>query len=180
MSARTGRAILLGAAVFSLSGLASASETFPGAVQDYLQKTGSEVDCPVPCTLCHYTPSGGKGTAREEGFTFNLRNTKSFMGADPNGMVQALALLERNLACPLAPGAVCDSDGDGMTDVAELRASRDPDGRRDFDDCLKYGCGASLAPSAPERTELAPLWLVAALGGVALLRRARRMRGFDS
>jgi hypothetical protein len=179
MTKRTGFAILVGVLVSSLANVASASPSFPGAVLDYLRKTGSgEVDCAVPCTLCHYTLLGGKGTAREEGFTYNLRNLYSVKEADPTTIAPALALLERSLDCPLEPGAVCDSDGDGTPDVMELRRSSDPDGSRNFDDCLKYGCGASsVAPRGPERTELGPLWLVATLTGIALLRRARSPRG---
>lgn len=79
------------------------------------------------------------------------------------------------MACPDGSMTACNSDGDELNDVAELRASRDPDGSRDFDDCLKYGCGAStVAPPARQRAELSVLWLVAALGAVAATRRARR------
>jgi hypothetical protein len=179
MIGRTGLAILAGVLVSSLVNVASASPSFPGAVLDYLQKTGSrEVDCAVPCTLCHYTLLGGKGTAREEGFTYNLRNLYSVKEADPSTIAPALAALERSLDCPLAPGAICDSDGDGTPDIMELRGSRDPDGDRNFNDCLKYGCGASsVAPRGPERTELGPLWFVATLAGMALFRRARYQRG---
>jgi hypothetical protein len=172
---RTGLAALLCVMLSSLASVAQASTNFPGAVLDYLQKTGSvEVDCAVPCTLCHTSPAGEKTTVRDDGFTYNLRNLASVKAGDVSTIVAALALLERSLDCPLAPGAVCDSDGDDMPDVMELRNSRDPDGGRNFNDCLKYGCGASsVAPRGPERTDLAPLWLVAALGGVALLRRVR-------
>jgi MYXO-CTERM domain-containing protein len=140
---------------------------------EYVQKKNPDVVCAVPCTVCHETPRGGIGTLHETGFIENLRGVARLRALEPASIAPALAALEANTDCPTAMGAPCDSDADGMTDIQELYMSRDPDGDRNFDDCVKYGCGATVAPQRSQQTDLAPLWLVAALGAAAVIRRAR-------
>jgi hypothetical protein len=167
-------ALVLGVAVVVVTSPAAAGPDFPGAIQDYLARTGGAPDCAVPCTLCHAGPQGGKENVRTVGFTENLRGFGvKVEGLIPVSVVLALEAMART-PCPDGSGTPCNSDKEGGHDLAELHAGTDPDGRRNFDDCLKYGCGATIAPRGPERTELGPLWLVGALGGAALLRRARR------
>jgi hypothetical protein len=171
---KAARGLVAGLLTVFATGVASASESYPGEMLEYLQKKSPDVVCAVPCTLCHKIPRGGIGTLRDSGFIENLRGVARLRPLDPTAVGPALAALEANMDCPTAPGAPCDSDGDRMTDMQELRLSRDPDGNRNFDDCVKYGCGAStIAPQRAERTELGPLWLLAALGAVAAIRRVR-------
>jgi MYXO-CTERM domain-containing protein len=183
---------LLSAAGFGLvsalsSGSALASESFPGAVQEYLLASGVAPACPPTCTLCHTSPAGGAATVRLEGFTENLR-TQSSVGfanrnrmppraltaLDPSTVGPAIQALE-TLECTTTPGTgrPCDSDNDGTFDVAELRAGTDPDGPGLLAECPQYGCGASVAPVAARPFEVPGAWLVAALGALVFVRRRR-------
>ena len=160
-----------------LASPALAVETFPGAIQDYLAATGNRQvpDCAVPCTVCHTREAGGADYMKQEGWIVNLNTQMTPLDtADPASVGFALAALAMNPCRDGSPGTPCDSDSDGMPDVVELRAGRDPDGSRKFDTCIRYGCGATIAPQRRERTQLGALWLVAALGAVAVARRRRR------
>jgi hypothetical protein len=169
-------ALVLGVAVVVVTAPLRAAESFPGAVQEYVQKTGGDPKCPVPCTLCHTKEAGGSDFLKETGFLLNLDTRETPLDpADPASVGFALQALAMRPCRDGAPGTLCDSDADGMPDVVELRQGRDPDGSRDFELCIRYGCGATIAPRGHARTEVGPLWLLAALGGVALLRRARRV-----
>lgn len=183
---------LLAAAAFGLvsalsSGSALASESFPGAMQEYLLATGAAPTCPPTCTLCHTSPSGGAETVRESGFTLSIRNQSTvgwrnrgempprpLTGLDPSTVGPALHALE-TLECSTTPGTgkACDSDNDGVPDVAELRAGTDPDGPGLLAECPQYGCGASVAPVASRPYEVPGAWLVAALGALVFVRRRR-------
>jgi MYXO-CTERM domain-containing protein len=170
------------AAAFILAPVpALADPSFPGAIQDWLvKKNGTAPDCPVPCLLCHTTAVGTADSViqAETGFLSNLetRDTPLDPGA-PAGVGFALDRLATKGcrdADPAAPFTPCDSDGDKVPDIEELRLGRDPDGSRNFDTCVKYGCGATVAPQRSAHTKLAPLWLLAAVGVVAVARRRPR------
>jgi MYXO-CTERM domain-containing protein len=165
------------------SGTAVASQTFPGAMQEYLASTpGGAPLCPPTCTLCHTSPSGGSETIRITGFTENLRNQSALaammggtqlMAAQPSTVGPAMKALE-TLDCFTDPGTdICDSDGDKVPDVEELRAGTDPDGPGELAECPQYGCGASVAPAAARPYEVPGAWLVAALGALVFVRRRR-------
>lgn len=183
------RAAALGAATLLASGSALASESFPGAIYDYLIATGEYPTCPPTCTLCHKSPSGGRETIRDTGFTDNLRVQSSYaynivrmrmppqqlLSGDASTVGPALAALEK-LPCQ-SPSPVmtpCDSDNDGVSDVAELRKGDNPDGPGKLSECPQYGCGASVAPVAARPAETHGAWLVAALGALVFVRRQRR------
>jgi hypothetical protein len=173
------RAVLLGAALLLIPRAAVAGIGFPGAIQDYLERTGGAPDCAVPCMLCHTRPAGGTDYVKDTGFTKNLREIAGPARIMIDGLVpKSIELALDAMAKTPCPGttAPCNSDGEGGTDLAELHAGTDPDGKRNFDDCLKYGCGASIVPSGPERSELGPHWLVIAFGAAAAVRRAPRRR----
>jgi hypothetical protein len=168
-------ALVLGAALVALPPAAHAAVSFPGAIQEYLDQTGDVPKCPVPCTLCHTREEGGRDFMKDEGFILNLNTQMTPLDeTDPASLKFALQGLATRPCRGGAEGTICDSDSDGMPDIEELRRGRDPDGSRDFATCIQYGCGATIAPQRPERTELGPLWLVAAFAAVAAARRARR------
>jgi MYXO-CTERM domain-containing protein len=169
------------------SGTALASQSFPGAMQEYLEGTpGGAPLCPPTCTLCHTSPAGGVETVRETGFTQNIRDQSALAymmrnmtgprplsAAEPSTVGPALQALEK-LDCFNSPDTnVCDSDMDGMADVEELRKGRDPDGPGLLAECPQYGCGASVAPVAARPYEVPGAWLVAALGALVFVRRRR-------
>ena len=146
--------LTVGLAVAASPTVASASQSFPGAIMEYLESTGDAPPCPPTCTLCHASPSGGVETVRSAGFTDNLRGQSSvawnarnrmppgaLTALDPTTVGPALKALE-TLDCASAPGKVCDSDNDMVPDVAELRAGTNPDGPGALGECPQYGCGA--------------------------------------
>jgi MYXO-CTERM domain-containing protein len=166
------------------SGSALASESFPGAIQEYLLATGAAPVCPPTCTLCHTSPSGGSETIRFAGFTGNIQTQSSLAWQnrgempprpltklEPSTVGPAIHALE-TLICFMGD-KLCDSDGDGMPDVEELRRGRDPDGAGLLAECPQYGCGASVAPVASRPYEVPGAWLVAALGALVFVRRRR-------
>jgi hypothetical protein len=171
---RTAASVLaLGAALVALPAPAFGMPTFPGIIQDYVSK--DTLVCPVPCSLCHESEQATRDNVRQAGFIVNLRTRDTPITVENPGLLFALqAHGMRACADPSNPSNPCDTDRDGMPDMTELFAERDPDGRRNFG-CPKYGCGASaIAPAAPERRELGALWLLAAFGGVVVARRASR------
>jgi hypothetical protein len=99
---------------------------------------------------------------------------------DPERLRCALSLLAPECEEPpecAAPGQTCadvDSDGDGMSDVEELRALRDPNAENGDTFCgPKYGCGAHVVRRrAAQRDGTAAGW-AALLVALALLLRKR-------
>ncbi len=180
--------LALGLGALATPVAAQASPSFPGAIMDYLTLTGEAPSCPPACLLCHTSPQGGVLTVRDMGFTRNIRNQSSIgydlrgrrppgpLGdADETTVGPALQALE-TLDCYSDPGHVCDSDHDGVPDVAELRAGTNPDGPGGLVDCPQYGCGAkaSIAPSPRSPHELDGALLFAAVGVLVVVRRRRR------
>jgi hypothetical protein len=114
------------------------SQEFPQEIQEHL-----DLACPPPCWLCHATAQGGGPTP------------KPFAGAM---VAQGLGPEEPETVAPALDAVEAmssvDSDGDGTNDVAELRASRNPNVNGETaDDVLscgpEYGCGARVAPTRP-------------------------------
>src|SRR5690349_12676471 len=106
----------LGLSLLGLPAVASASQTFPGAILEYLQSTGAAPACPPTCLLCHSNPAGGRESVRDSGFTDNLRgqsavafNARNRMppgpltALDPTTVGPALRALE-TLDCFTTPG----------------------------------------------------------------------------
>jgi len=168
--------LALGAALLALPAPASGMPTFPGIIQEFVS-TDDRLVCPVPCVLCHKSEQANRDNVKEDGFIVNLRRQETPITVENPGLLFALQAHGKR-ACATDPMSnPCDTDGDGMSDMAELAAERDPDGSRYFG-CPKYGCGASaVAPAAPPRRELGALWVLGALGGLVVLRRASSARG---
>lgn len=178
-------ALALGLAAVTLPAVAAASQSFPGAMHEYLADTGDAPSCPPACTLCHTSPAGGAVTVRGVGFTEAIRGQSDvawrarmqrppgpLTSGDATTVGPALQALE-TLVCFDMTGKPCDSDMDGVGDVAELRAGTNPDGPGSLGECPQYGCGASVAPSAAAPREVPGAWLFAALGALVLVRRRR-------
>lgn len=172
--------LALGAALVALPAPAFGLPTFPGLIQDWVLKKAKEAnkeppDCAVPCALCHKGVPPSRENVKEEGFIVNLRETR--ITVENPDLIPALNA-HGSRPCRLnTMSNPCDSDGDGMSDIAELIAGRDPDGSRNFDICPKYGCGAStIATAPPAHRELGALWLLGALSVVAVARRASSAR----
>lgn len=177
-------------AVVASTSPAQAREQFPGQIQEHLQLT-----CAPSCLLCHTSQQGGSATIKmasaDHGaptgygvFVANLRtiglknHTVGSITATTESVVPWIDALEHQ-PCE-GPDAtdqrVCDSDGDGMPDIEELKAGRDPDKPGAGAGCPQYGCGASIA-TLPHRTSDtgSAAALIAGLGvGLVLARRYRR------
>ena len=147
--ARPLAAVLLLAAAPAL-----ASQIFPAAVQTHLTLTYTPA-----CALCHFNGVTGYGTVTTPfGKTLMARGA---LAGNEASMLGALDAMQT---------AATDSDGDGVSDIQELKNGTDPNVAQGADGGvgvvlppIKYGCGASVAPG-----------VLAALGVLALVGRRRR------
>ena len=166
---------------------AAAYPTFPGAMQERLDLT-----CPPSCLLCHTRLEGGKDYLKDGPEISPVRGNGVF--------VQNLRFVGQKLRTPISNDEVapfeklldayatapcdgnagtppCDSDGDGVSDIAELKENKDPESLRGtLDDCVLYGCGAHIAPRRGFDVSGSSVgaWF-AALGGLLVVgRRVRR------
>lgn len=134
----------------------SASPAFPDVVKGELGLANAP-----SCTVCHDTPAGGFGTATTA-FSTYLRS-RGLRAGDAASLRTALAA---------ASGERHDSNGDGVADVDELKAGRDPSGvAADAQRPPEFGCGARVAPSSPRSSGVEIVLAVLTLGLVALRRR---------
>jgi len=149
--------------VLAMTSLARATPQYPAALDAELMLA---VGCPDPlsrCLICHTTAAGGKTAF--QAFALTLRDNGFYRPNDPNGLRATLRLLA-------LPANNPDSDGDGVTDLDELRQCRNPSGG-EFDSVPEYGCdGARVAPPSDRWGMAAALLLASFLSG-ALVRRVR-------
>jgi hypothetical protein len=148
-------AVAVGGAVAMSARPAHASPTFP----DFIREDLGLADSP-PCTDCHVDPNGGYGTATTP-FAIYMRS-RGLVARDTDSLRTALAA---------AQAERYDTNGDGVIDIDELKANRDPNGGAGaLRPPPRYGCGARIAPSSrgegAELLVLAAAWLV--------LQRSRR------
>ena len=163
-------AALLVSALMAVAAPASAFPEYPAAVQDALT-----LSCAPPCLLCHDTPSGGLGTANQPFVSslscFGSINLKNVGLRDMTTILQGLETLPCRTpanACMPMGMTPCDTDGDGTTDVEELKNDTNPNpGGADLA-CPHYGCGARIAPARPRRP-IDGTAALAALGTLVLL-----------
>lgn len=111
------------------SSVAHAEREFPAVIQSDL-----ELSYEVPCSVCHLKENTGAATARTP-FALALK-ARDF--TDEESLSSALARLKAD---------DFDTDGDGVSDVAELKAGTDPNSAANGDlmDTQQpgYGCGGS-------------------------------------
>ncbi len=160
------RALAL-AATASFAPAAAASKTYPDAVQKALN-----MPCAPPCTLCHDTLEGGLGTANRP-FGKTVRATGELGCCSPGSVADALTKVETT--CAGAQGG-CNSDGDDLLDIAELKEGSDPNEAGPGNLCggPTYGCGARLAGGSAEFDWVS--LLAAGAAALALIHGARRMK----
>ena len=144
---RTKIALLAAAAIATVSGVASAASIFPPVVE-----TDLSLSYQPPCSVCH-SGSPGFGTATQP-FAMALK-ARGLVPDDTNALTDALTKMTADKV---------DSDGNGTTDVDQLKAGCDPntdapintgatcgssggDGGvvGDFAPPPTYGCGAQIA-----------------------------------
>lgn len=162
---RASRARVLPRALLGSAALAGVTFLAPGATAspDYPDVIQRELDMPcVPqCTLCHTSNPGRAGSARQD-FVEALR----VFSKQPESIPGRLQELEEAMP-PI------DSDGDGTSDIEELRAGMDPNVPGEGDICaldVRYGCGARFEPDG----SVSWLGALAALGLLAFGLLARR------
>lgn len=165
--------LVAGLGVTSVTLSAAASPSYPGELQKAL-----DLGCVPPCTVCHQTTDGGYGTIRPGSFGEAMMTQGGLVAQDPARLRCALALLSPECAVPPACAepeqtcAVVDSDGDGVGDIEELRALRDPNSDSDHSFCgPQYGCGARIAPRTSTPRDETVAGLLALLVALGLLRR---------
>lgn len=151
--------VALALAGLTSSGVCAAVEEYPGVVRAHLQLTYEP-----PCSVCHLKGNTGPGTVQTPvGIALRARGMSGHDEASLGRAVDALA----------SDGT--DSDGDGASDVEELRAQVDPNSpgnqRLDSASDPTFGCGGG--EDEYQRGALAgPLVAVAWL--LRRLRSARR------
>lgn len=142
---------LIGGSVSS----AQAKEQFPSEVESDLA-----LGYQVPCSVCHIKGNTGSSTPITP-FALSLRDRG--LSGDRASLSTALSRLE-------ADGT--DSDGDGVDDIAELKAGTDPNSSANADlatvQAPGYGCGGT-APKGHGGPALA-----GAMGLAWLILRRRR------
>jgi hypothetical protein len=152
--------VVLGA-LLSFSASARAAPDFPTLLAEQLS-----MPCPPPCTICHQDLAGGFSTVVKP---FGRAMMAAGLTPVDDTMAPALATLEKNKT---------DSDGDGIGDVLELSAGKDPNGSADLCGLTpRYGCGAHIASGAtPDPASSLTAFFVASLLATRARRSSKRQR----
>ncbi|MEI9949665.1 MAG: hypothetical protein WDO74_11965 [Pseudomonadota bacterium] len=193
-------ALLVGVATLGSVRSASASSSFPAALQKSLSKQFPGVAFCVPlCTACHLTTVGGPKNLNV--FGENLEHqprfpnlilgntgdvdkkvddalTRYWASTPAAGLKTAIA----NFPAPDMPRQSYDSDGDGISDYEELRNLDSPSiplprGEKEFCPDIAYGCGARIAAAPPPVDHLGLFSTGLVVLGLAAFRRLKRARG---
>jgi hypothetical protein len=189
--------LVIATVVFSLgvTARASAKGVYPGFIQDELHAR-----CFPSCLLCHTCPEGGLGCMKPSSVSGSMlpdlggnrgqgeffANLMAVNGGhlypSTEGMLEEYLQNLQNKPCSPQTVLPCDSDGDQVEDVAELRADSDPDVPDEPGDaCIlpSYGCGASIAPThgvAQGARHTAGSLALLGVGAALVRRRARRTK----
>jgi Bacterial TSP3 repeat len=141
----------------SWNSIAQAKAEFPSDVQRSLG-----LSYEVPCSVCHIAGNVGSATPITP---LALSLSARGMKGDGSSLSSALSKLESDSV---------DSDGDGTSDIAELKAGTDPNSSANAsiinDQEPGYGCGGS-APHGASRPGMAGIGNVLALAWFVLRRR---------
>ena len=143
------------ATTLALARTAHAVQTYPAEIQSHLG-----LDFTPPCTLCHATNAGGLGTI----------TTPFGKALQAHGLTTDIATLDRALDA-LADN---DSNGDGISDIQQLKNGSDPNTGAHLSNVQQeqFGCGAHIAklkPSSPGQG-----LMFASLALLALSRRKKQ------
>jgi hypothetical protein len=145
--------------LFAFVGNARAEASYPGEIQSHLG-----LNYTLQCTICHATNLGGIGTVVTP-FGTAMRN---------HGLTTDIGTLDPALDALASAGT--DSNGDGVSDIQQLKNGVDPNTGKSVSSVEKeqFGCGARIARQSP-----APAGYGLMLLGVVLTifsrRRTRRL-----
>ncbi len=160
------RAIIASVALLAgllVSNAAHATPGVPDAIQQYLGTPG-----PPPCSICHVDGVTQAGTVNTP-FGIAMRQ-RGLVPYDVNSLHAALDQMAADRV---------DSNGNGVTDIDELKAGKDPNAGAPSVKQPVYGCVGSVARHAPSPGEPLSgfLFVVAAAALFAMRRRIRMSRG---
>jgi hypothetical protein len=120
-------AVLVAMRVLAAAAPLGATPTFPSVIASALS-----LSAPPPCTICHTSDAGGAGTAIQPFAVYlKSRGLKPFDEGSLRTALQAAA------------GEQHDSNGNGVTDIDELKRGDDPNAGSASGP--EYGCGARVA-----------------------------------
>jgi len=190
-------ALLAAFAMLASAHSASASTSFPSALQKSLSKQFPGVEFCVPtCEACHKTTKGGPGELNV--FGNNLEHQPTFPnlvlgnGGDVDKKVDdavtkyfastpAAGLPTAPANFPTGTRPSYDSDSDGVSDYEELRVLDSPSlalprGVHEFcpEDAAMYGCFARVASAPPPADRLGLFSAGLVVLGLAAFRRIKR------
>jgi MYXO-CTERM domain-containing protein len=151
--------------VLTLGSRAFASDSYPEVVRDQLM-----LATPPLCTICHETLVGGLMTINKP-FGRTLQQKYRLRFQDVQGLRAGIMRMQETGD---------DSDGDGISDTAELQQGTDPNVRQGggpIAEEARYGCYCSAAGGPSASTAAGAAWLSGLLLSVGRRRRTTLGRG---